>query len=149
MACMEVALKSSIRNSFLISNMHSGPQVFLWNHKEQVTSLWQTLSRSRNAWCYHFVYSAPSCPYHLVSFLLVFWLHRVFIAMHGLSLVVPIGSSSPLVVGRLLTALASSVVELRFQVHRLQRLLPMGSVVVAHRLSCPAARGIFPDQDRT
>ena len=45
MACMEVALKSSIRNSFLISNMHSGPQVFLWNHKEQVTSLWQTFKQ--------------------------------------------------------------------------------------------------------
>ena len=130
MACMESALKSSIRNSFLISNMCSGPQIFLWNHKEQVnsTSIWQTFQKIEECIVLHivyFLYSAPSCPYHLVSFLFFFffWSHRVFIAMNGLYLVMPIGSSSLLVVGRRLTAVASLVVELRFQVHRLQQLL--------------------------
>ena len=52
---------------------------------------------------------------------------------------------SLLVVCRRLTAVAS-LAELRFQAHRLQQLLQMGSWVVAHRLGCTAACGIFPDQ---
>ena len=79
MACMESALKSSIRNSFLISNMCSGPQIFLWNHKEQVnsTSIWQTFQKIEECIVLHivyFLYSAPSCPYHLASFLFFFFL---------------------------------------------------------------------------
>lgn len=53
-ACMELALKSSIRNSFLISNMRTGPQIFLWNHKEQATphQYGRLFSRLGNALCY-------------------------------------------------------------------------------------------------
>ena len=112
-ACMELALKSSIRNSFLISNMRTGPQIFLWNHKEQVTSLWQTFKQIEDCMVLPLRVLCPFLPLPLSllsSFF--FWLHQVFIAMHGLSLVVPIGSSSLLVVGRLLTA-AASLVELR------------------------------------
>ena len=38
------------------------------------------------------------------------------------------------------------VAEHRLQAHRLQQLWHEGSVVVAHRLSCSVACGIFPDQ---
>ena len=58
----------------------------------------------------------------------------------------------------LLTAVVSLVVEHRLQVHRLRQVWCVGSVVVvpglksisslvvAHRLICSAACGIFPDQ---
>ena len=63
------------------------------------------------------------------------------------------------VVRRLLIAVASLVVEHRLQVHGLQQLWHVrsvvvarglqstGSVVVTHGLSCSTACGIFPDQD--
>ena len=49
------------------------------------------------------------------------------------------------VVCELLMAVAS-LVEHGFIVCGLQQLLPVGSVIATHRLSCPAARGTFPDQ---
>ena len=50
------------------------------------------------------------------------------------------------VVHGLLIAVASLVAEHRLQAHRLQQLWHVGSVVVAHGLSCSVARGIFLDQ---
>ena len=46
----------------------------------------------------------------------------------------------------LLIAVASLVVKHRLQVHGLQQLWHVGSVVVAHGLICSAACGIFLDQ---
>ena len=60
----------------------------------------------------------------------IFWLCWVFVAVPGLSLVAGRG---------LLTAVAPLGAE-----HGLQG--PQASVAVVHRLSCPAACGIFPDQ---
>ena len=61
--------------------MCSGPQIFLWNHKEQVnsTSIWQTFQKIEECIVLHivyFLYSAPSCPSHLVSFLFFFFFGR-------------------------------------------------------------------------
>ena len=50
------------------------------------------------------------------------------------------------VVPSLLIAVASLAVEHGLQVYSLQQLRRMGSVVVAHGLSCPAACGILLDQ---
>ena len=50
---------------------------------------------------------------------------------------------------RLLIALASLFVERELQAHRLQLLQHSDSVAAAHGLSCPAASGIFLDQDGT
>ena len=57
----------------------------------------------------------------------------------GFSLIMESGGYSPVSVCRLLTAVASLVAELGLQSMQ-------ASVVVVHRLSCPAACGIFPDQ---
>ena len=62
----------------------------------------------------------------------------VFVAVLGLSLAAVSGSCSPVVVHRLLTAVASPAVK--------HGLLSSGSVLVALGLSCPAACGIFLDQ---
>ena len=59
-----------------------------------------------------------------------FWLHWVFVAVHGLSPVAACG---------LLTAVASLGAEHRFYG-------TWTSVVVVHRISYPMARGILPDQ---
>ena len=66
-----------------------------------------------------------------LSLFISFCLRWVFIAVHGLS---------PVVVCRLLTAVASLVAE-----HGLKR--TRSSIAVAHKLSCPAAHGIFLDQE--
>ena len=58
--------------------------------------------------------------------------------MVGLSLVVPSGGYSLVVVGEFLIAVASLVAE--------YGLWSTGSLVVVQRLSCFAACGIFPDQ---
>ena len=71
--------------------------------------------------------------------MIYFWLFWVFVAIHGLSLVAASGGHSLVVVCGLLTAVTSLVSE-----HRLWG--TWASVVVAYRLSCPMARGIFPDQ---
>ena len=68
-----------------------------------------------------------------------FWLHWVFIATRGLSLVAASGGYSLVVVCGLFVAVASLVSE-----HRLWG--TWASVVAAYRLSCPVADGIFPDQ---
>ena len=49
-------------------------------------------------------------------------------------------------VHRLLTVGASLVAERRLYSMWAQKLQLSGSVLVAHRLSCSAARGIFPEQ---
>ena len=67
-------------------------------------------------------------PYSLLF--IYFWLHWVIIALPGLSLEAVCG---------LLTEVASLVVE--------HRLWSLDSVVVMHWISCPAACGIFPDQE--
>ena len=66
------------------------------------------------------------------------WLHWVFVAGHGFSLVVASGGSSLAAVHGLLIAVASRC--------RARALGSAGSVAVVHRLTCPAACGIFPDQ---
>ena len=80
-----------------------------------------------------------------------FWLHWLFLAACGLSLVVESRGFSLVAVCRLFKAVASLVVE-----HWLEGALPSavvahwllsaGSVVVAHGLSCLTACGIFLDQ---
>ena len=55
------------------------------------------------------------------------------------------GDYSLVAVPGLLIAVAS-LVEHRLQAHRLQQLQHVGSVVVAHGLSCSMACGILPDQ---
>ena len=67
-----------------------------------------------------------------------FWLHWVFAAAHGLPLVVAGGGYSPIAVHRLLLVMDSCSTA--------RRLEHLGSVVVAHRLICPTAYGIFLDQ---
>ena len=68
----------------------------------------------------------------------MFWLHWVFVAVHGLSPVRASGAHSFLVVRGLLVAAASPCGE--------RALGTSASVVVAHGLSCPTTSGIFPDQ---
>ena len=67
-----------------------------------------------------------------------FWLHWIFAAVSGLSLVVASGGYSLLQCSGLLIVVASLV--------RKHGLWNAGSVVVAHRLSCSVARGIFLEQ---
>ena len=77
--------------------------------------------------------------YSILKFLFIyFWLHWVFIAAHGLSLVASSkGYSSLWCVGySLLWLLLSRSTGSRYA----------GSVVVVQGLSCSAACGIFPDQ---
>ena len=72
--------------------------------------------------------------------------------MHGLSPVAASRSYPPVGVCRLLMVGASLAVEFRFWgtqvsavvVRGLQR---AGSAVMAHRLSCPVPRGLFPGQE--
>ena len=78
-----------------------------------------------------------ACLYHL--YFLLFWLRWVSAAAHRFSLVAASGSYSLVAVCRLLTVVAFLVAE-----HVL--LGTWASVVVVYGLSCPAARGIFPDQ---
>ena len=66
------------------------------------------------------------------------WLHWVFIAAQGFSLVVESRGYSLVVVHRLFTVAASHC--------RAQALRHMGSAVVAHRSICSSACGIFSDQ---
>ena len=63
----------------------------------------------------------------------------VFVAIHRLSLVAASGGYSLVAVCSILIAVASLVVW-----HRLQGM--WASVVVAGRLSCPVAWGVFPNQ---
>ena len=67
-----------------------------------------------------------------------FWLHWVFTAAHGLSLLAASGGYSPVEVHGLLIAVASLC--------RTWALGPQASLVVVHRLSCLMACGIFLDQ---
>ena len=67
-----------------------------------------------------------------------FWLHWVFVAVFRLSLIVASrGCSLVVVLGFLLLLSTSS------RALGLQLLQQGGSVVVAHRISCPTACGIF------
>ena len=66
-----------------------------------------------------------------------FWLCSVFVASCRLSLIAENGVHPLVEVPRLLTVVASLLAE-----HRLQS---VGSVIVVHRLNCPAACGIFPN----
>ena len=74
------------------------------------------------------------------------WLHWVFIAMRGLSLVAARGGCSLVVGGGLLTAMTSLAVENGFYTYGLQLLRLGVSVDVNHGLSCSEACGIFPDR---
>ena len=75
---------------------------------------------------------------NLKKLCIYFWLHWVFIAASGLSLIVMCGASS-VVVHRLLTVVS-------FLLGEHSPCSGRASVVVAHRLSCSAACEIFPDQ---
>ena len=66
------------------------------------------------------------------------WLCWVFVAVHGIPLAEASRGCSLVAVPRLLTVVASLVVEHGFY--------SAGSAVVVHRLSCPVARGIFLEQ---
>ena len=79
------------------------------------------------------------------SFFTYFWLHAVFLASRGLSLVATSRGYSPAVVHGLLNAVAS-LRSTWASVVPASGLHSTGSVVVAHELSCPAVCGIFPDQ---
>ena len=68
-----------------------------------------------------------------------FWLRWVFVAVHGLILVAASGGYSSL---RCVSFSLQWLLLWRSTSSR-----HMGSVVVAHGLSCSAACGIFPDQD--
>ena len=70
-----------------------------------------------------------------------FWLGSVFVASCRLSLIAENGVYPLVEVPRLLTVVASLLAE-----HRLQS---VASVIVVHRLNCPAACGIFPNQELT
>ena len=85
-------------------------------------------------------------------------LHWVFIATHGLSLIAASWGYSLVGVFRLLIVVASLVVE-HSRAHGPQYLQPTGSaavalrvksmwasVLTAHRIGCPSAYGIFPEQ---
>ena len=74
-----------------------------------------------------------------------FWLCWIFVATHRLSLVVASRGYSLVVVCRLLIAVAS-VAEHGLQTSGLPSLWHLGSVVVEHRPSHPAACEIFPNQ---
>ena len=86
-------------------------------------------------------------------------LHWVFIAARGLSLVGASGGYSPVTVHRLLISGACVVAEHgllsvrgfsscgMWTQHAAHGLWRASSVVVAHRLSCPMARGIFLDHE--
>ena len=67
-----------------------------------------------------------------------FWLHRVFVATHGLSLVVVSGGDSLVAVSGLVIAAVSLVAG--------HEKCAQASAVVAHELSCPLVCGSFPDQ---
>ena len=68
------------------------------------------------------------------------WLHWDFTAAHSLSLVAVIQGYSLAVVHRLLIEMQEPCSCCRTE------LWNMSSVIVAHRLRCPAACGIFMDQ---
>ena len=70
-----------------------------------------------------------------------FCLRWAFIATCGFSLVAASGGCSLVAVCGLLW-----LQNMGFRVRGLQQLWPTGSVVVSYRFSCPAARGLFPDQ---
>ena len=74
----------------------------------------------------------------LCVYLIYFWLHWIFVAACGLSLVAVSGGYSLVAVLGLLIAVASLVVE-----HGLQN---AGPVVVVHMFSCPTSCGIFQDE---
>ena len=75
------------------------------------------------------------------------WLCWVFVASRGLSLVAVSRDCSLVAVCGLFIVLASLVVEhMQASVGVPPGLWSMGSVVVAHRLSCPLVSGIFQDQ---
>ena len=63
----------------------------------------------------------------------------LFVAMHQLSLVAVSRGYSPVAVQEILTGVASLIAE--------HGLWCIGSIVVAHRLDCSAAWGIFLDQE--
>ena len=80
-----------------------------------------------------------------------FWLHWVFVAVHGLSLLVESGHYSLVALRGLLIEVASLVAEhglcgVWASVVAGCGLLTTGSVVVLHGLSCPVAQRIFLDQ---
>ena len=75
-----------------------------------------------------------------------FWLHWLLLQHMGFLWLRHMGASLPLecmgfLLLRLLLLLCTGS-----GAYGLQQLQPMGSVVVAHRLSCPITCGIFPDQ---
>ena len=85
-------------------------------------------------------YYPLSCPVVFGRMVFFLWLHWVFIAVHGLSLVVASGGCSLVAVHRLLVAVACLVAR-----HSLSDL--RASVVAAHGLGCRVACGIFLDQE--
>ena len=83
----------------------------------------------------------------LIFFFFLSWLCWVFVASRGLSLAAVSRDYSLVAVCGLFIVLASLVVEhMQASVGVPPGLWSMGSVVVAHRLSCPLVSGIFQDQ---
>ena len=91
--------------------------------------------------CYSFFFFLISCVWFFVCFIylfIYFWLCWVFVSVRGLSLVAASGGHSS---SRCAGLSLSWPLLLRSTGSR-----RTGSVVVAHRPSCSAACGIFPDQ---
>ena len=86
----------------------------------------------------------PDCSWKAILF--CFWLCWVFLAARRLSLAVASRGCSSFWFTGFSIAVASLVAKDRLWVLGLQQLQQRCSVVVAHRLSCSAACGIFPDQ---
>ena len=93
------------------------------------------------------------CSEFFIYFILFiyFWLHWVFVAAHGLSLVVASGGYSSLRCAGfslrwLLLLRGTGSRRVGFSSCSTQALGVRASVVVVHGLSCSAACGIFPDQ---
>ena len=86
----------------------------------------------------HLLFTHCLACHQWTSFVFIFWLCWVRVAAQGLSLAVGRGDYSLVAVHGLLIAVASLFV--------VQGLQSSGSVVVTHRLSCPATCGILLDE---
>ena len=95
-------------------------------------------------------FCSPLVLFSFIYLSIYFWLHWVFIAACGLSLVMASGGYSSLQYAgfslQWLLLLQNTGSRHTGSVVVVCRLQSAGSVVVAHGLSCSAACGIFPDQ---
>ena len=111
------------------------------SHKIQYTAAFSlgTAKDSIVFFLFCFVFLTNDFFFYFYLFILIyFWLHWVFLAAHGLSLVVASGDHS--------SSWCTGLSLLWPLLLRSTSSRCAGSVVVAHRPSCSMACGIFPDQ---